>query len=117
MSAFEKEAVPLAFADGWDTDTRVEIHTNAGPIVFTVHEQADQPMVDLLETPEGRTDGPLIKFLGTVASADALQEEGLRLGEVVRTYRVVLGTDKALFPINGKIEKVITQSSRYRKKL
>lgn len=115
MAMNNKEAVPLAFAEGWDLDTRVEIRTSEGPIIFTVHEKSEQPMVDLLETPEGRTNGPLLKFLGTVASTDALHDDGLRSGEVVKTYKVVLGTDTAPYPINGKIETVKTKASRARK--
>lgn len=90
MSEIETTPILLSAADSWQAGDKLTFQMHEGVTVMQVHTAGEQPEVDILETVEGRTSGPLMRFLGSVASREALQEGGIVPGAVVRSYQLAV---------------------------
>ena len=63
--------------------------------VLTVIEPGEEPLVDCLQTAEGRVTGPYLWLLGSVSTKQALREsngESIEIGRIIPGHRLVVGS-------------------------
>jgi hypothetical protein len=96
---------------------RLHVPTMVGRnIVFDIEEPGEQPLVDILETVEGRTSGPLMRFLGSVASR--YETEDIRPGLIVSRHSLAVGLEGRGAPIvlSGLVAEAGVKISRPRRR-
>jgi hypothetical protein len=75
----------------------------SGKTVMRVEVPGIEPMVDIVHTLEGQTHGPLMRFLGSVASRAELLENGPQTGLIIRGQRLVVAADDRPILLSGTV--------------
>lgn len=113
MSEIETTPILLSAADSWQVGDKLTFQMDAGLTVMQVHTAGEQPAVDILEMAEGRTSGPLMRFIGSVASREALQEGGIVPGAVIRSYKLAVAVDAGRpYLLTGRVDALQLRSGK-----
>lgn len=113
MSETETTPILLSAADSWRAGDKLTFQMDEGLTVMQVHVAGEQPAVDILETAEGRTSGPLMRFIGSVANREALQEGGIVPGAVIRSYKLAVAADAGRpYLLTGRVDTLQLRHGR-----
>lgn len=112
MPETETHQIVLASAINWEEGTRVAIEMDQGSTHMVIHEQGETPKVDIIELPMGRVSGPLVRFLGSVASRDKIAGGELQTGVVIRSQGLVFEIDDRPYLSEGLSQAVTMKRGR-----
>jgi hypothetical protein len=80
-----------------------ERHENIGSVALIIKTQCEDgsAFIDCTSTPEGTVKGPLVRFLGSLSSAKALDDlEHLESGLIVPGYKLVVASFDTKQPVS-----------------
>jgi len=96
----------LLYVDRYGKGTRLLVETDAGLTVMKIFESGLEPLVDIIKIPEGVVSGPVLKFLGSVASRDALEADMIHTGEIIKEHSLAVEVNQKPHLLTGNVKSI-----------